>query len=97
MGGWAAVLRLIKTVIDNAHKEGKWAGMCGESAGDQKMIPILLGMGLDEFSMSPISILPARKLITSVKESDMKKLADDVLNMGTAEEIKSYIEKTFNI
>ncbi|MDB3377910.1 phosphoenolpyruvate--protein phosphotransferase [Clostridioides difficile] len=92
-----AVLRLIKTVIDNAHKEGKWAGMCGESAGDQKMIPILLGMGLDEFSMSPISILPARKLITSVKESDMKKLADDVLNMGIAEEIKSYIEKTFNI
>ncbi|HDF3921545.1 TPA: phosphoenolpyruvate--protein phosphotransferase, partial [Clostridioides difficile] len=90
-----AVLRLIKTVIDNAHKEGKWAGMCGESAGDQKMIPILLGMGLDEFSMSPISILPARKLITSVKESDMKKLADDVFNMGTAEEIKSYIEKTF--
>ncbi|HAU5251699.1 TPA: phosphoenolpyruvate--protein phosphotransferase, partial [Clostridioides difficile] len=90
-----AVLRLIKTVIDNAHKEGKWAGMCGESAGDQKMIPILLGMGLDEFSMSPISILPARKLITSVKESDMKKLADEVLNMGTAEEIKSYIEKTF--
>lgn len=88
-----AVLRLIKTVIDNAHKEGKWAGMCGESAGDQKMIPILLGMGLDEFSMSPISILPARKLITSVKESDMKKLADEVLNMGTAEEIKSYIEK----
>lgn len=73
-----AVLRLIKTVIDNAHKEGKWAGMCGESAGDQKMIPILLGMGLDEFSMSPISILPARKLITSVKESDMKKLADEV-------------------
>lgn len=92
-----AVLRLIKTVIANAHKEGKWAGMCGESAGDQKMIPILLGMGLDEFSMSPISILPARKLITSVKESDMKKLADDVFNMGTAEEIKSYIEKTFNI
>lgn len=92
-----AVLRLIKTVIDNAHKEGKWAGMCGESAGDQKMIPILLGMGLDEFSMSPISILPARKLITSVKEEDMKKLSDEVLNMGTAEEIKRYIEKTFNM
>ncbi|HGM3509390.1 phosphoenolpyruvate--protein phosphotransferase [Clostridioides sp. ZZV15-6383] len=92
-----AVLRLIKTVIDNAHKEGKWAGMCGESAGDQKMIPILLGMGLDEFSMSPISILPARKLITSVKESDMKKLADEVLNMGTAEEIKKYIETSFNM
>ena len=50
-----AVLRLIKMVIDNAHKEGKWVGMCGESAGDQRMIPILLGFGLDEFSMSPIS------------------------------------------
>ena len=67
-----AVLRLIKMVIDNAHKEGKWVGMCGESAGDQRMIPILLGFGLDEFSMSPISILPARKLINSVSQADMK-------------------------
>lgn len=77
-----AVLRLIKMVIDNAHKEGKWVGMCGEAAGDQMMIPILLGFGLDEFSMSPISILPARKLITSVNEADMKKFADEVLAMG---------------
>ena len=61
-----AVLRLIKMVIDNAHKEGKWVGMCGESAGDQRMIPILLGFGLDEVSMSPISILPARKFINSL-------------------------------
>ncbi len=68
-----AVLRLIKMVIDNAHKEGKWVGMCGESAGDQRMIPILLGFGLDEFSMSPISILPARKLITSLSYADMQK------------------------
>ena len=92
-----AVLRLIKMVIDNAHKEGKWVGMCGESAGDQRMIPILLGMGLDEFSMSPISILPARKFITSVKYEDMKKFANEVLTMGTAEEIKAYVDKTFNM
>ncbi|MEG0453732.1 MAG: putative PEP-binding protein, partial [Coprobacillus sp.] len=92
-----AVLRLIKMVIDNAHKEGKWAGMCGESAGDARMIPILLGMGLDEFSMSPISILPARKFITSVKYEDMKSFADEVLTMGTAEEIKNHIDKTFNM
>lgn len=92
-----AVLRLIKMVIDNAHKEGKWAGMCGEAAGDQRMIPILLGMGLDEFSMSPISILPARKFITSVKYEDMKKFASEVLTMGTAEEIKEYVDKTFNM
>ena len=92
-----AVLRLIKMTIDNAHKEGKWVGMCGESAGDQRMIPILLGFGLDEFSMSPISILPARKFITSVKHEDMKKFADEVLTMGTAKEIKEYIDKTFNM
>ena len=87
-----AVLRLINMVIDNAHKEGKWVGMCGESAGDLLMIPILLGMGLDEFSMSPISILPARKFITSVNYEDMKKLAKEVLAMGSAEEIKAYIQ-----
>ena len=92
-----AVLRLIKMVIDNAHKEGKWVGMCGESAGDQRMIPILLGFGLDEFSMSPISILPARKLITSLYYADMQKFADEVLAMGTAKEIKEYVDKTFNM
>ena len=92
-----AVLRLIKMVIDNAHKEGKWVGMCGESAGDQRMIPILLGFGLDEFSMSPISILPARKLITSLSYADMQKYADEVLAMGTAKEIKEYVDKTFNM
>ena len=92
-----AVLRLIKMVIDNAHKEGKWVGMCGESAGDQRMIPILLGFGLDEFSMSPISILPAIKLITSLSYADMQKFADEILSMGTAKEIKEYVNKTFNI
>ena len=91
-----AVLRLIKTVIDNAHKEGKWVGMCGESAGDLRMIPILLGFGLDEFSMSPISILPARRFITSVSFEDMKSFSDEVLTMGTAKEIKAYVENTFN-
>lgn len=90
-----AVLRLIKMVIENAHKEGKWAGMCGESAGDQRMIPILLGFGLDEFSMSPISILPARKLINSVSEADMKAFADKVLELGTAKEIEEFISETF--
>ena len=92
-----AVLRLIKMVIDNAHKEGKWVGMCGESAGDQRMIPILLGFGLDEFSMSPISILPARKLINSLSYEDMRKFADEVLAMGTAKEIKEYVDSKFNM
>lgn len=91
-----AVLRLIKMVIDNAHKEGKWVGMCGESAGDQLMIPILLGFGLDEFSMSPISILPARKLINSLRYEEMQNFSNEVLSLGTAEEIKAYVEKKFN-
>ncbi|SFE18435.1 phosphoenolpyruvate--protein phosphotransferase [Peptostreptococcus sp. D1] len=87
-----AVLRLIRLVIKNAHAEGKWVGMCGESAGDQKMIPILLGFGLDEFSMSPISILRARRLINSVSKSDMEKLSEDILALSTAEEIESYMD-----
>lgn len=87
-----AVLRLIKMVIKNAHAEGKWVGMCGESAGDQMMIPILLGFGLDEFSMSPISILRARRLINSVSEKDMHALSDKVLEFGTAKEIESYMK-----
>lgn len=91
-----AVLRLIKMVIDNAHKEGKWVGMCGESAGDSNMIPILLGFGLDEFSMSPISILPSRKLINSLSYKEMQEFANEILSMGTSEEIKEYIDKKFN-
>ena len=87
-----AVLRLIKMVIKNAHAEGKWVGMCGESAGDQMMIPILLGFGLDEFSMSPISILRARRLINSVSEKDMQAISDKVLEFGTAKEIESYMK-----
>ncbi|WP_338083726.1 putative PEP-binding protein, partial [Caloranaerobacter azorensis] len=90
-----AVIRLIKMVIDNGHKEGIWVGMCGEMAGDKRMIPILLGLGLDEFSMSPISILPARKLIRSLKSKEIKKLADEILKMNTAEEIEKFIENYF--
>ncbi len=91
-----AVLRLIKMVIDNAHKENKLVGMCGEVAGDQLMIPILIGFGLDEFSMSPISILPARKLINSLSFEDMKKLSEEILSLENTEEIKAYVEKIFN-
>ena len=91
-----AVLRLIKMVIDNAHKENKLVGMCGEVAGDQLMIPILIGFGLDEFSMSPISILPARKLINSLSYEDMKKLSEEILSLENTEEIKAYVEEIFN-
>ena len=82
-----AILRLVKMVIDAAHKEGKWAGMCGEMAGDEIAVPLLLGLGLDEFSMSATSILKARAQICQLKKSDMVELAEEALQMGTAEEV----------
>lgn len=92
----AGVLRLIKLVIDNAHKEGKWVGVCGEMAGDLNAIPVLLGMGLDEFSMSASSILKARKLIGSLSYEEMKKMTLEVLNMPSPEEISKHIESIIN-
>ncbi|MFJ7936664.1 phosphoenolpyruvate--protein phosphotransferase [Sporosarcina sp. NPDC096371] len=82
-----AILRLVKMVIDAAHKEGKWAGMCGEMAGDDVAVPLLIGLGLDEFSMSATSILPARSQIRQLKKSDMVELANEALQMATADEV----------
>lgn len=74
-----SILRLIKNVIDAAHAEGKWAGMCGEMAGDQTAVPLLLGMGLDEFSMSATSILKTRSLMKRLDTTKMAELADRAL------------------
>ena len=87
------VLRLIKQVIENAHKEGKWVGMCGEMAGDKHMIPLLLGLGLDEFSMSPISILEARKQICDMTLAEAKRLAEHVMTLETSEAIEEYLKE----
>jgi phosphotransferase system enzyme I (PtsI) len=92
-----ALLRLVKMVIDNAHKENKWVGMCGEVAGDPKLIPILLGMGLDEFSMSPISILKAREIIRNISKGRMRDLAEQVINLPTAEEVEKFIEENISV
>ena len=81
------VLRLVKMVIDNAHKEGKWVGMCGESAGDERMIKILLGMGLDEFSMSPSLILKSRKIINETSINKMKVLVEGALLSGNIKDL----------
>ncbi|MFX3625602.1 MAG: phosphoenolpyruvate--protein phosphotransferase [Ectobacillus sp.] len=82
-----SILRLVKMVIDAAHKEGKWAGMCGEMAGDSLAIPLLIGLGLDEFSMSATSILPARSQIRKLSKAQMEELAQKALNMSTAQEV----------
>ena len=82
-----SLLRLIKLTIDGAHKENKWCGMCGEMAGDQLAAPILLGMGLDEFSMSATSILQTRKLITSLNKKDMEILAEKAIMCDIESEV----------
>ncbi|HEY4602122.1 MAG TPA: phosphoenolpyruvate--protein phosphotransferase [Cerasibacillus sp.] len=87
-----AILNLVHQVIEAAHSEDKWVGMCGEMAGDPIAIPILLGLGLDEFSMSATSILPARSQIRRLSKADMEKVALEALAMGTAEEVVSLIE-----
>ncbi|WP_044337586.1 phosphoenolpyruvate--protein phosphotransferase [Rossellomorea aquimaris] len=88
-----AILRLVKMVIDAAHKEGKWAGMCGEMAGDEIAVPILLGLGLDEFSMSATSILRARSQIRQLNRSEMKKLAEQALQLDTNDAVISAVKK----
>ena len=90
-----AILRLVKMVIDAAHKEGKWAGMCGEMAGDEIAIPILLGLGLDEFSMSASSILQARSQILKLSKAELNGVIEQLLNMDTAEEVERFIKDTF--
>lgn len=87
-----AVLRLINKVIVNGHKEGKFVGMCGEMAGKEELIPLLLGMGLDEFSMSASSVLKAKKLITELNYEKCKNMVQKVMEMGTAGEIKVFLE-----
>ena len=86
-----SVLNLIKQVIDASHAEGKWTGMCGELAGDERTTILLLGMGLDEFSMSAISVPRIKKLIRNVNYQDAKLLAEKALQQPTAAEIEQLI------
>jgi len=92
-----AIIRLIHLVIEAAHKEGKWVGMCGEMAGDSIAIPILLGLGLDEFSMSATSILPARAQIKNLSKEEAASFKEKILAMNTTEEVVEFVKKTFHI
>ncbi|HBD63047.1 MAG TPA: phosphoenolpyruvate--protein phosphotransferase [Clostridiales bacterium] len=90
-----ALLRLIKGIIDNGHKAGIWVGMCGEAAGDPKLVPVFLGMGLDEFSMNSPSILSSRYIIRNLDKKEMEKIAEGTLNMETAVEVEDYLSCLF--
>ena len=87
-----SILRLIKMAIDGAHSQGKWCGMCGEMAGDEIAAPVLLGLGLDEFSMSATSVLRARKMIRSLSYEDMKAMSEKALGLCTCEEVTELVK-----
>ena len=87
-----AVIRLIKMAIDGAHKEGIFCGMCGEVAGDSKFIPILVGMGLDEFSMNSNKILQARKVITNLEKKQCEELVENIIKLDSSNKIKEELE-----
>ncbi|MBC8952442.1 phosphoenolpyruvate-protein phosphotransferase PtsI [Xenorhabdus sp. PB62.4] len=87
-----AVLNLIKQVIDASHAEGKWTGMCGELAGDERATLLLLGMGLDEFSMSAISIPRIKKIIRNTNYDEAKALAEQALVQPTAQELMDLVD-----
>lgn len=88
-----SILRLVKRIIDASHAEGKWTGMCGEMAGDQVAVPLLAGLGLDEFSMSATSILKTRSLMKTLDTTKMQELADKALDCETAEEVIALVEE----
>ena len=87
-----AILRLIKMTIDGAHSQGRWCGMCGEMGGDPMAAPVLLGLGLDEFSMSASKILPTRKIITNLNKKEMEDLAGKALKCHTEEEVMEMVK-----
>ncbi len=87
-----AVLRLIRQTIDAGHAKGKWVGMCGELAGMTKAIPILLGFGLDEFSMNPRAIPEAKHLIAKLTDEKAREIAGQAMSFGTAAEIEIYMK-----
>ena len=91
-----ALLRLIKGIIDNAHNAGIQVGMCGEAAGDPKLIPVFIGMGLDEFSMNAPSILRSRYIVRNANKKDMEIIARNTLDMENALEVEEYLSCLFD-
>lgn len=86
-----AIIRTIKWIIDAGHKQGKWVGMCGEMAGNPVATMLLVGMGLDEFSVAPAVLPEIKKIIRSIKYKEARKVAERVLTLSTEKEIKEYL------
>jgi phosphotransferase system enzyme I (PtsI) len=89
-----AVLRLIQMTVDAAHRNNKWVGVCGEMAGDAQAIPLLVGLGVDELSMSASSVLKARHLVRRMDYAKLQEIGRQVLQMDTQEEVLSFLEQS---
>ena len=94
-----AVLRLISLTVQAANTHGIWVGVCGESAADPVCIPILLGLGVKELSMSPIAIGQTRRLVRNISMREAEQLAEAALSARDGKEVvsavKKYIEKKY--
>jgi len=91
-----AVLRLIKTIVENGHREKILVGMCGEMAGDVVLTIVLLGLGLDGFSTSPIIIPEIKRIIRAVKYKEAKKIAEKALSLATGKEVEEFARAKLN-
>jgi len=89
-----AILRLVSLVIEKAHQQGIWAAMCGEMAGDLTAIPLLLGMGLDEFSINPTDIPAAKQLIRTLHFERMQELAHQALQLGSSDQVRQLLSES---
>jgi phosphotransferase system enzyme I (PtsI) len=89
---YPAVLRLIRDVISAAHNEGKWVGMCGELAGEPLAAPILLGLGLDEFSMNPPMVPVVKQILRNLDAKKMEILAAQALQLESPKDIQQFVK-----
>ena len=92
-----SVLRLVKFVADSAHKAGIKVGMCGEAAGEPELVPVWVGMGIDELSVNPASVLGTRKIVQSVNFGEAKALADSLLDLASDGEVRLCLEEFFQV
>ncbi len=92
-----AILKLIQMVVENAHAAGKWVGSCGEMSGDPAIALLLVGLGIDELSASPVSLPKIKKAVRSIRYDDAKKIAAKALQFSTAEEIRAYLDQQVQI
>jgi phosphoenolpyruvate-protein kinase (PTS system EI component) len=88
-----AVLRLIAETIEAGHAHGKWVGLCGEFAGRTQAVPLLLGLGLDEFSMAATSIPAVKAVIRNLRQAECRAFAQAALRMNGPSEVRAACER----